>query len=127
MIIRFHLQLLSVIFLWDCGKELGQGRGAKLALVAILLTLLVQFAGTGYPYVRVQAGVSVDAYTNIRYGHPTDANGNTVVDDNHVHNAGEAHHKLIAFDQLFGGPANHRYCYYGISEFEGVTVNYNNK
>ena len=86
-----------------------------------------EFAGTGYPYVRVQAGVSVDAYTNIRYGHPTDANGNTVVDDNHVHNAGEAHHKLIAFDQLFGGPANHRYCYYGISEFEGVTVNYNNK
>ena len=86
-----------------------------------------EFAGTGYPYVRVQAGVSVDAYSNVRYGHPTDANGNTVVDDNHVHNAGEAHHELIAFDQLFGGPAEHRYCYYGISEFEGVTVNYNNK
>ena len=86
-----------------------------------------EFAGTGYPYVRVQAGVSVDAYSNVRYGHPTDANGNTVVDDNHVHNAGEAHHELIAFDQLFGGPADHRYCYYGISEFEGVTVNYNNK
>ena len=86
-----------------------------------------EFAGTGYPYVRVQAGVSVDAYSNVRYGHPTDANGNTVVDDNHVHNDGEAHHELIAFDYLFGGPANHRYCYYGINEHPGVTVIYNNK
>lgn len=86
-----------------------------------------EFAGTGYPFVRVQAGVSVDAYSNVRYGHPTDANGNTVVDDNHVHNDGEAHHKLIAFDQLFGGPADHRYCYYGINAFDGVNVVYNNK
>lgn len=86
-----------------------------------------EFAGTGYPYVRVQAGTSVDAYTNIRYGHPTDANGNIVVDDNHVHNDGEAHHELIEFDQLFGGPANQRYCYYGIAEHPGVTVVYNNK
>lgn len=86
-----------------------------------------EFAGMGYPYVRVQAGVSVDAYSNVRYGHPTDANGNTVVDDNHVHNAGEAHHELIVFDQLFGGPADHRYCYYGIKAFDGVTVVYNNK
>ena len=86
-----------------------------------------EFAGTGYPYVRVQAGVSVDGYSNVRYGHPTDANGNTVVDDNHVHNDGEDHHKLIAFDQLFGGPANQRYCYYGINEHPGVTVIYNNK
>lgn len=83
-----------------------------------------EFAGTGYPYVRVEAGVSVDAYSNVRYGHPTDANGNTVVDDDHVHNEGEAHHELIRFDQLFGGPADHRYCYYGISEFNGVTVIY---
>ena len=86
-----------------------------------------EFAGTGYPYVRVQAGVSVDAYSNVRYGHPTDANGNTVVDDNHVHNEGEDHHLLITFDQLFGGPANHRYCYYGIATHPGVTVIYNNK
>ena len=80
-----------------------------------------------YPYVRVQAGVSVDAYSNIRYGQATDANHNTVVDDNHVHNAGEAHHELIVFDQLFGGPADHRYCYYGINAFDGVKVVYNNK
>ena len=86
-----------------------------------------EFAGTSYPYVRVQAGVSVDAYTNARYGHPTDANGNMVVDDNHVHNEGEEHHMLLVFDQLFGGPANHRYCYYGIAEHPGVTVVYNNK
>ena len=86
-----------------------------------------EFAGTGYPYVRVQAGTSVDAYSNVRYGHPTDANGNVVVDDNHVHNAGEDHNLLIAFDQLFGGPAEHRYCYYGISAFDGVTVIYNNR
>ena len=86
-----------------------------------------EFAGTGYPYVRVQAGVSVDAYSNVRYGHPTDANGNEVKDDNHVHNDGEDHHVLIAFDQLFGGPADHRYCYYGISAYDGVTVIYNNK
>ena len=84
-----------------------------------------EFAGTGYPYVRVQAGVSVDAYSNVRYGHPTDANGNTVVDDNHVHNDGEDHQLLLVFDQLFGGPANHRYCYYGIATHPGVTVIYN--
>lgn len=86
-----------------------------------------KFAGTGYPYVRVQAGVSVDAYSNVRYGHPTDANGNTVVDDNHVHNDGEDHHLLLAFDQLYGGDANHRYCQYGVATHPGVTVIYNNK
>ena len=86
-----------------------------------------EFAGTGYPYVRAEAGVSVEAYSNVRYGHPTDANGNTVVDDNHVHNEGEAHMKLVAFDQLFGGPADHRYCYYGLATHDGVTVVYNNK
>lgn len=86
-----------------------------------------EFAGTGYPFVRVQAGVSVDGYSNVRYGHPTDADGNTVVDDNHRHNDGEAHHELIEFNQLFGGPAEHRYCYYGIATHPGVTVIYNNK
>lgn len=86
-----------------------------------------EFAGTGYPYVRVQSGVSVDGYSNVRYGHPTDANGNAVVDDNHVHNEGEDHHLLIAFDQLFGGKADHRYCQYGIASHPGVDVIYNNK
>ena len=86
-----------------------------------------EFAGTGYPYVRVQAGVSVEAYSNVRYGHPTDANGNVVVDDNHVHNDGEDHHVLIVFDQLFGGSADQRYCQYGVATHPGVTVVYNNK
>lgn len=86
-----------------------------------------EFAGTGYPYVRVEEGVSVDAYVNVRYGHPTDAAGNTVVDDNHVHNDGEDHMLLLRFDQLFGGPGNARYANYGVSEYEGVNVIYNNK
>ena len=86
-----------------------------------------EFAGTGYPYVRCEAGISVDAYSNVRYGHPTDADGNTVVDDNHVHNDGEAHMELIVFDQLYGGPSGDRYCTYGCATHDGVTVIYNNK
>jgi len=62
-----------------------------------------EFAGMSWPYVRVQAGVSNSAYSNPRYGHPTDANGNTVTDDNHVHNDGEDHQILCKFDQLYGG------------------------
>ena len=82
-----------------------------------------EFAGTSWPYVRVQAGVSNSAYSNPRYGHPTDANGNTVVDDNHAHNEGEDHHILLAFDQLYGGGQG----VYGAPAHEGVTVVYNNK
>ena len=85
-----------------------------------------EFAGTSYPYVRVEAGVSVDPYSNIRYGHPTDANGNQVVDDNHVHNDGEDHHICIAFDQLLGGGpnGNGRNPVRGLAAFDGVTVVY---
>ena len=85
-----------------------------------------EFAGTGYPYVRVESGVSVDAYVNIRYGHPTDANGNTVVDHNHVHNDGEDHHICLPFDQLLGGGpnGNGRNPVYGLASFPGVTVVY---
>ena len=85
-----------------------------------------EFAGTGFPYVRVEPGVSVDAYVNIRYGHPTDANGNTVVDDNHVHNDGEDHHLCLPFDQLLGGGpnGNGRNPVYGLASFDGVTVIY---
>ena len=82
-----------------------------------------EFAGTSWPYVRVQAGVSNSAYSNPRYGHPTDANGNTVVDDNHVHNEGEDHHILCEFDQLYGGGQG----VYGNPTHEGVTVVYNNR
>lgn len=82
-----------------------------------------EFAGTSWPYVRVQAGVSNSAYSNPRYGHPTDANGNKVVDDNHVHNEGEDHQILRAFDQLYGGGQG----VYGTAVHDGVTVTYNNK
>ena len=81
------------------------------------------FAGTSWPFVRVQAGISNSAYSNPRYGHPTDANGNTVVDDNHTHNEGEEHYELIVFDQLYGGGQG----VYGNPTHEGVTVVYNNK
>lgn len=79
-----------------------------------------EFAGTSWPYVRVQAGVSNSAYSNPRYGHPTDADGNEVVDDNHVHNEGEDHHILLQFDQLYGGGTG----VYGTKTHEGVTVVY---
>ena len=82
-----------------------------------------EFAGTSWPYVRVQAGVSNSAYSNPRYGHPVDANGNEVTDDNHVHNVGEDHHILCAFDQLYGGGQG----VYGKSTHDGVTIIYNNK
>ena len=82
-----------------------------------------EFAGKSWPYVRVQAGVSNSAYSNPRYGHPTDANGNEVVDDNHVHNEGEDHFILCEFDQLYGGGQG--VC--GNPVHDGVTVIYNNK
>ena len=82
-----------------------------------------EFAGKNWPYVRVQAGVSNSAYSNPRYGHPTDANGNEVVDDNHVHNDGEDHQILCVFDQLYGGGQG----VYGTASHDGVKVVYNNK
>lgn len=82
-----------------------------------------EFAGQSWPYVRVQAGVSNSAYSNPRYGHPTDANGNEVVDDNHIHNDGEDHFIECTFDQLYGGGQS----VYGTAAHDGVTVIYNNK
>ena len=82
-----------------------------------------EFAGTSWPYVRVQAGVSNSAYSNPRYGHPTDANGKTVVDDDHVHNEGEDCKILCEFDQLYGGGQG----VYGTAIHDGVKVIYNNR
>jgi len=82
-----------------------------------------EFAGTSWPYVRREEGVSNSAYSNPRYGHPTDANGNEVVDDNHVHNEGEDHLILCVFDQLYGGGQR----VYGTATHSGVNVVYNNK
>ncbi len=77
-----------------------------------------EFAGTSWPYVRVQAGVSNSAYSNPRYGHPTDANGNEVVDDNHVHNEGEDHFIPCQFNQLYGGGQG----VYGTDNHNGAEV-----
>ncbi len=82
-----------------------------------------EFAGTSWPYVRVQEGYSNSAYSNPRYGHPIDANGKEVVDDNHVHNAGEDHFIECTFDQLYGGGQG----VYGSATHDGVNVVYNNK
>lgn len=45
--------------------------------------------GREYPWVRVQAGLHNDAYSNPRYGHPVDVNGKTVVDAAHTHQDGD--------------------------------------
>lgn len=86
-----------------------------------------QFNAMGYPWVRVEAGTSTGAYSNPRYGNPTDAGGNKVVDENHTHNDGEKHNELIVFDQLYGGATGDRYCTYGTATHAGVNVIYNNK
>ena len=77
---------------------------------------------TSWPHCRVQAGGQSSAYTNARYGVAKDLNGNTVVDDNHVHADGEDHNLLLVFDQLFGGDVG----VYGGTTHDGVTVIYNN-
>ena len=76
------------------------------------------FGAMAYPYVRVQEGYSNSAYYNARYGNPIDANGNTVTDENHVHNEGEAHHMLLVFNQLYGGGQG----VYGNPVEENVTI-----
>ena len=86
-----------------------------------------QFKNMNYPWVRVEAGTSTGAYSNPRYGNPTDAGGNKVVDENHTHNDGEKHNELIVFDQLYGGATGDRYCTYGTATHAGVNVIYNNK
>ena len=83
-----------------------------------------EFGSSGYPFCRVEAGESTGAYGNARVGEYYDANGNKVVDDNHVHNDGEKHNELIVFDQLYGGESGDRYCTYGTATHEGVTVIY---
>ncbi len=83
-----------------------------------------QFNAMNYPWVRVQAGESCHAYGNARYDYAVDANGNNVVDENHVHNDGEGHNVLLVFDQLFGGSQGG---VYGTATHDGVTITYNNK
>lgn len=71
-----------------------------------------------------KGGYSTDPYYSGRHWTAgVDTNGNKMVDDNHVHADGEAHNKLIVFDQLFGGGQG----VYGTATHDGVTVIYNNK
>ena len=73
-------------------------------------------------YVRVQGGYSTDPYYSGRHWTAgVDANGNKMVDDNHVHTEGQAHNELHVFDQLFGGGQG----VYGNPVHDGVTVIYN--
>ena len=74
--------------------------------------------GYRYPWVRVQAGLNCGAYSNPRYGNPTDSVGNKVTTDTHTHAEGEGCHVLIKFDQLYGGGQG----VYGKADHEGVTV-----
>ena len=78
-----------------------------------------QFNAMGYPWVRVEAGESTHAYGNARYDYAVDANGNNVVDENHVHNDGEGHNVMLVLNQLFGGFQGG---VYGTATSEGVTI-----
>ena len=79
-----------------------------------------------YPWVRVEAGESNGAYSNPRYGIPTFADADRVLDPSadhsHCHNNTDGHHVLITFNQLYGGGQG---CYGGnqhIEENKGVRV-----
>ena len=73
---------------------------------------------SSWPWVRVQAGENCEAYSNPRYGVPNDANGNKVVDYNHVHAEGDQCNVQIYFNQLYGGGQG----VYGQPEHEGVNT-----
>ena len=75
--------------------------------------------GRNYPWVRVQAGENNSAYSNPRYGHPVDANGN-VVDGSgeHKHKDGDICGMTIAFAQLYGGGQG----VYGATTHPGVKM-----
>ena len=71
---------------------------------------------SSWPWVRVQPSYNNSAYSNPRYGVPTDANGNRVVDYNHVHQDGDECNIRLDFNQLYGGGQG----VYGQSEHAGV-------
>ena len=79
----------------------------------------------GDRYYREQGAENTDPYWNGKtWQTAVDANGNLVVDANHVHNnADEDHALLLEFDQLFGGAKGVK----GGNALEGVVITYNNK
>ena len=73
---------------------------------------------SSWPWVRVQPGENCNAYSNPRYGVPTDANGTVVTGYNHVHQDGDQCNVQIFFDQLYGGGQG----VYGQPEHPGVNT-----
>ena len=73
--------------------------------------------GRNYPWVRVEEGENCSAYSNPRYGQPTDAAGNKVTNASHTHKAGDTCHLELPFAQLYGGGQG----VYGATTHEGVT------
>jgi len=73
--------------------------------------------GANFPWVRVQEGENCSAYSNPRYGHPLDVNGNTVTNASHTHKEGDTCHLLLPFAQLYGGGQG----VYGATKHDGVT------
>ena len=71
----------------------------------------------GYPWVRVEAGLSNPGYSNARYGNPV-VDGVAVSNDKHTHAEGDEHSVLIAYNQLYGGDQG----VYGQAAHDGVTV-----
>ena len=55
-----------------------------------------------YPWVRVESGLSCNAYSNPRYGHPI-VNGTAIVDSIHSHVGEDECMISLPFKQLYGG------------------------
>ncbi len=55
-----------------------------------------------YPWVRVESGLSCNAYSNPRYGHPI-VNGTAIVDSIHSHAGDDQCMVSLPFRQLYGG------------------------
>lgn len=73
---------------------------------------------SSWPWVRVQGGSYCQAYSNPRYGVPTDKNGALVTGYSHVHQDGDECNVPLYFDQLYGGGQG----VYGQSEHPGVNT-----
>ena len=78
--------------------------------------------GYRYPFVRAEKSEFNDAYSNPRYGHPKDKDGNTITGEHEksAHTDTEAHELEIVFNQLYGGGQG---CYGGNGHIgDGVEV-----
>ncbi len=69
-----------------------------------------------YPWVRIEEGLSCNAYSNPRYGHPI-VNGTAIVDSIHSHAGDDECMVSIPFRQLYGGGQG----VYGATEHTGVS------